>query len=498
MRRKKIYVAGLFHETHTFLRDRTKLTDFSVSEGEQIIRENLGNKSPMDGFLQYGKEQDWDIIPGIYINAMPSGTVEESVIEFFMDRFFRHLEEVCYDIDGIFLVLHGAMASEHCDDVEGMLLEKIKSFQAQKGISLPVVGVLDLHANVSKRMISHSDCLYCYRKNPHTDAYESSVKAADFLNNIFQEGGVKQVFRPTSYVIPPSGLGTDNLPMKLLLQEVEKWEAIDKDLLCINVFAGYAYADIEDCGFSISICTRGDETKASQYIDDLIKLLEQNLESAYPIEFTFEEVLEEIHQSLGQGRPLLLIEASDNIGGGSPGDATGILTSCIEHNIGKVVAVINDPAEVEKCFSQGTGKNVRLSIGGKTDIYHGYPVDFEGEIIHLSNGCFELENKDSHLASLCGIQIDMGNCCVVENEKVKILLTSKKTPPMDLGQLRSQGIIPEEEAVIIVKAAVSHKQAYDPVSYKSIYIQSPGLCTSDLTQLPYVKAKSKHLTLNRD
>jgi microcystin degradation protein MlrC len=56
---------------------------------------------------------------------------------------------------------------------------------------------------------------------------------------------------------------------------------------------------------------------------------------------------------------------------------------------------------------------------------------------------------------------------------------------MDLGQLHSQGISPEDAALVVVKAAVSHKDAYDPIAAASYNVESVGLCTSNLTTLPY-------------
>ena len=69
-----------------------------------------------------------------------------------------------------------------------------------------------------------------------------------------------------------------------------------------------------------------------------------------------------------------------------------------------------------------------------------------------------------------------------------ILLTSRKTPPFDLGQWRSQGIDPAQLKVIVVKAAVAHRQAYDPITARSITVDTPGPCRSDLTQFDYKHA----------
>ena len=69
---------------------------------------------------------------------------------------------------------------------------------------------------------------------------------------------VKQIFHGTKYILPPTGVGTANDPMKSVLQEAKKIEQNDDDIICINVMAGYSYADIADCGFSLNCCTKGE------------------------------------------------------------------------------------------------------------------------------------------------------------------------------------------------------------------------------------------------
>jgi microcystin degradation protein MlrC len=79
----------------------------------------------------------------------------------------------------------------------------------------------------------------------------------------------------------------------------------------------------------------------------------------------------------------------------------------------------------------------------------------------------------------------MGPSAVVRHGSASILLTSRRTPPFDLGQWRSQGIAPEKMFVIVVKAAVAHRRAYDPIAAASYWVGTPGPCSSDLRSLPY-------------
>ena len=111
------------------------------------------------------------------------------------------------------------------------------------------------------------------------------------------------------------------------------------------------------------------------------------------------------------------------------------------------------------CHSVGFGDRLQLAIGGKVDRLHGPTLTLDVEVENLTDGKFDLENPNSHLASLVGRHVDMGPSAVVRHRGVRILLTTLKTPPMDLGQLRSQGIVPEELYMVGIKAAVSHKAA---------------------------------------
>jgi microcystin degradation protein MlrC len=102
------------------------------------------------------------------------------------------------------------------------------------------------------------------------------------------------------------------------------------------------------------------------------------------------------------------------------------------------------------------------------------------KLLALNDGKFELEDKNSHLASMCGDAFDMGPCAIVQHAGVRILLTSVKTPPFDLGQWRSQGIEPTTLSVIGVKAAVAHRRAYDGIAARMLWVDTPGPCSSSL------------------
>jgi microcystin degradation protein MlrC len=187
----------------------------------------------------------------------------------------------------------------------------------------------------------------------------------------------------------------------------------------------------------------------------------------------------------------VLVEPSDNIGGGAPGDSTGLLRALIRHGISNAAICIADPAAVAKLNKHSPGETMTLSIGGKGSRLDEGPVELEVKLLRTGPGKFTLEDKQSHLASMYGDRFDMGDCAVVEHAGITILLTSVKTPPFDLGQWRSQGVDPAKLSVIGVKAAVAHRRAYDPIAARMLWVDTPGPCRSNVRALPYRHARAR-------
>lgn len=63
---------------------------------------------------------------------------------------------------------------------------------------------------------------------------------------------------------------------------------------------------------------------------------------------------------------------------------------------------------------------------------------------------------------------------------IEVLVTSRKTPSMDLGMWHSQGIDIESKRIVEIKAAVSHRQAFAGIATKELHTDTPGPCSSRL------------------
>ncbi|MBC7820320.1 MAG: MlrC C-terminal domain-containing protein, partial [Planctomycetaceae bacterium] len=287
-------------------------------------------------------------------------------------------------------------------------------------------------------------------------------------------------------VWPPTGVSTQDEPMRVLEELAREIERTHPDIAAVNIFASYSFADTPDTGVSFTAVTFGDPDEARIALQSLCDEATRRREQGNIVPPSLESVLLTIQAEVARREtPVIIVEPSDNIGGGAPGDITHVFRALAAHGISNSAVVINDPIAVAEVRSRPIGWSGSLTFGGRSDARFDSPVTCDVELLSVSDGQFTLEDRHSHLASMCGIQIDMGPCAVVRHDGIRVLLTSRKTPPFDLGQLRSQGIIPESLSVIGVKAAVAHRQAYDPIAKHSHTVNTRGPCTSDLHSLPF-------------
>jgi microcystin degradation protein MlrC len=479
----RILFAAIFHETHSFLSELTRWADFEVARAAEILAKE-GDGSPTDGFLTAARRFEWEVVPTISAMGLAGGPVEDAVFEGFWSEFANRAgPELSTGVDAIFLVLHGAMSTQSIADVEGMFLARLRALPGAQ--TVPIFGTLDLHANVSERMCALANGLLTYRKNPHTDAKATAERAAELLQRCLlrAHNTPRMCWCRVPIVLAPPATGTQSDPMLSLTQLSQRIEAEDAAIWAYNVAAGFSFGDTPESGLTLSVVTDAAPEVVRRHLQegaDLAWRLRSRCDVTYP---TPDAVLSSVPPD-ARG-PILLIEPADNIGGGAPGDGTAILRALIAHDAKRALVALNDPQSVARLENVPPGGSARLAIGGRGWSLDMGPLEVEATLLSRGSGAFRFEDPNNHLASATGSGFDMGPCAVVRTAGVTVLLTSHKTPPFDLGQFRSQGIDPENFKWIGVKAAVGHRQAYDPISVSSYYVDTPGPCSSNLALLPY-------------
>ena len=82
------------------------------------------------------------------------------------------------------------------------------------------------------------------------------------------------------------------------------------------------------------------------------------------------------------------LDMGDNVGGGSPADATTLAHALVRRGVSGSFVCLFDPEAVAIARRAGTGSTVTLSMGGKTDRLHGKPLEAKARIRGFYDGRF--------------------------------------------------------------------------------------------------------------
>lgn len=162
-----------------------------------------------EGLADAARGNGWELLPVVDMRAVPGGTVADAVVDLFWAEFRAVADkEGERGIDGVFLVLHGAMVSESLPDVEGEILRRIRGIECLS--DAPICGVMDPHANLTDAMLRQSDGLVAHRENPPADTRDAADLVATILDGLMQtESRPTTLWDHPPIMWPPSGTATE-------------------------------------------------------------------------------------------------------------------------------------------------------------------------------------------------------------------------------------------------------------------------------------------------
>src|SRR6516225_2795787 len=155
----RIAIGQLWQETNTLNPLPTTRADFEafgVVRGVELV-ERMADVNELGGFIQ--SLRAWPERPEIVglarLGTWPSGLATADTFAWVREELVEGLRRVL-PVDAVLLALHGSLAAEGAPDVEGDVLDALRDLL---GPDVPLVATLDLHANVTERMVRAADAL---------------------------------------------------------------------------------------------------------------------------------------------------------------------------------------------------------------------------------------------------------------------------------------------------------------------------------------------------
>ena len=474
----RIIAAELSHETNTFSSTPTDMAAFErsgIHRGAQIVQRMANTATPFAGFLDASEEHRFELVPLLSVWATPSGMVSGDALAQLVDEIIAGIEAHA-PYDGILLGLHGAMVSQIDPDGDGYILERVRNVV---GPATPIVATLDLHANISQRMVDLADILVGFDTYPHIDQRERGREAAELMLKMIageikpQAALAKPPMLPTSQNMP-----TNREPMKSIIAQAHGIEA-HPAVLNITVAGGFPPADVVEEGFGVIVTTNGDAALARRYADELARYAWDRREGFLGGVTSWEDAVRAL-QAIDKG-PLVLVDIGDNPWTGGPGDSAELLRFLLAFNVrDAALALIKDPESVEQCIAAGVGHEVKLRLGGKTDRLHGDSLLLTAYVRMLSDGSYT--NAGPMHA---GVRVNLGKSAVIVCNGIEVLITEHAETPIDLNIFRAHGIDPRKRRVIALKGKGHFRAAFEPIAERVVLVEGPGISGSDLSRLDF-------------
>jgi microcystin degradation protein MlrC len=473
----RIAIGGIMHESNTFLplvTTRRHFKEGSLTYGDDVVRAWGAAHHEMAGFIAGAKQFGYELAPTAMAWATPAGPVDDEVL----DDVVRGIIAGCrgHAPDGLLVALHGAMVTARHPSADTEVLCRLRTVFPR----LPIMASLDYHGNVSIEMGAHADALVGYQTYPHVDQKQCGLKAAELMARTVR-GEIKPICAVSKppMILNLLGQDTSREPMVSLLNQAREAER-RRGMLSVSIMAGFPYADTEPMGPSVIAVADQDQELAQRVADELAREMWRVRHDLY---VPCPQPQEGVHRALiAEKRPVVLVDLGDNIGGGSAGDGTVLLSEILRQGGAGAVVPLYAPDAVQAAVRAGVTGAFERDVGGAVDRLHGEPVHVKGIVRLLHDGKW-VETEARHGGRRDN---DQGLTAVIEIEGPNTLvLNSLRTPPFSLGQLTSLGIDPRQARILVVKAAVAYKAAYAPLNPYIIEVDTPGLTAVNFSRFNY-------------
>lgn len=466
----RIAIGGIHIESCTFSPLRAALPDFSVRREEELLRR-----------YPFLTDYSIDPLPLLHARALPGGMVEPAVYEGLKSEFLQRLSAV-NKVDGVYLDIHGAMNVEGLDDAEADLADAIRKCVGEDCL---ISASMDLHGNVSDKLVEAIDIFSAYRTAPHIDVEETREKAFRLLVECLNKGvRPARAWVPVPVILPGERTSTIAEPGRGFYRSIAELDPIP-GVLDASFWVGYVWAD-EPRVAACAIVTGTDTTA--------IKSAAETLGNRYwalrrDFDFGVEtgSATECIDRALQADEKLVVIsDSGDNPTGGGAGDVPVMIETLLAHEKLKqsdyraLYASIPGTAAIDACFSAGEGNQVECVVGGELDPVHGYPIKLSGTVEKLHEG-----------------DPDARRQAVIRCGHVTIIVTERRKPFHHINDFSELGLDLSHFKILSVKVGYLVPELEEAADLALLAL-TPGSVNQDIPSLHHQRVRRPVFPLDTD
>lgn len=488
----RIGIGGISHETNCFCNISTTEEMFrhhSFAAGQQLIEKNTGNRTFTGGFIDEAAAQGVELAPAFNTVTTPSGLITKKTLESLLGQLLDGLkaQHEKAPLDAIALSLHGAGAADGYFDIEGQIIGAVRD---AFGPNMLIGVSLDLHGNITEKMVENADVLMGVRCYPHVDSYETAREVLSLLCETFRTGiRPKKKLIKLPWLLAPAYGVTLSGPAHQVQQKAIALEQENDDLFRATFFHGFPYSDIPQA--SVSVVTLARTQEAADSCAQTIARFAWDMRREFPVPALSPAQAMDLALQEEKG-PVVINESSDNPGGGAPGDGTYLLREMLLRNEpGTAFGYIYDPEVVKQAAAAGVGSTISCTLGAKMDKLHGEPIRIEGAYVKsICDGNYITLNPMG-----AGSKATLGLTAHLVVGNVSVVVGTERRQTMDKNPFLIAGIDVYDMRILGLKSSQHFKGWWKDHAAKIITCDPPGIHCGDLSVFDFKHADTSYFPL---
>ena len=316
---KNIAIGGISTECSSYSPLSQNKDDFASVRGQELL--NLVDFP----FLEYGINAH----PLFFNKSVPGGPIERQYFDQTKEKFLNEINALG-KLDGILLLMHGAIYVEGIEDPEG---EWISSVRKIVGPQCIISVSYDLHGQITDKIIKNIDAFAAFKTAPHIDVKETYQRSALMLTqSIIENYRPYVVWSRIPVLVSGEMSSTFVEPCKSIYQELNQYNQQNHILDC-NLLVGYVWADTNRAAAS-SVVTCTNPNSGSKVCAKIAKSYWNNRHHL-KFDMTYGNIEDALDWAKGDFS--IIADSGDNPTAGGVGDRADILKAVLNKKLKNVL-----------------------------------------------------------------------------------------------------------------------------------------------------------------
>jgi microcystin degradation protein MlrC len=404
----------------------------------------------------------WTAVPVIVTAAEPGGPVDERFFQATLAAMRARLA-AAGALDAVYISNHGAMVSTGGPDPDGELYEIVRSVV---GAKTPTVATVDLHANISERMVANVDALVSYRTNPHMDQAERAADAARLLKEFLNGKRSQRAF--VRLPLTPASV-------TLLTREGPYADAIaygqtkvGNGVLDVSIVGGFVFSDTPKNGIAIIVNGEAGADVRGTALDIAQRIWNDRKRFVKRLTSMEDAVASALHADTSR----IWSDAGDNPGGGGTGKTTALLKALHQAGAQGVLYGVFFEPEIARAAQSAREINATFSEG----------FTAPAKVLKITDGqCV------GRRGIWAGRALDLGPTCALQIGGITLVCASKRKQCADPVFFEMHGLDIRAARTVVVKSRGHFRAGFAEFfpPERVIEVDTPGLTSPVIERLNF-------------